>query len=285
MTISHSKITSKQNKREPDLITKNHKEAHNHIKKLVKDKYEIGIILGTGLGGLVKYIEKANAIDYKDIPHFPVSTVESHTGKLIFGKLSGKNVVAMSGRFHFYEGYNHDRVTFPVYVMKLLGVKYLIVSNACGAISTKLEKADLMIMNSHINLHFSSPLHGRRNQPEKRTKYFYHKDLIDLATKVALKNHINVKKGCYASVQGPNLETKAEYRLMQKLGADTVGMSTIPEVLVAKELGINALGLSIITDLGFPDSLKVAELSHILAAASIAEPKLVGLIKNLVSEL
>lgn len=267
------------------MITTKHKEALRHIKKLVNGKYEIGIILGTGLGGLVKYIEKAHAIDYKDIPHFPVSTVESHTGKLIFGKLSGKNVVAMSGRFHFYEGYNHDRVTFPVYVMKLLGIKYLIVSNACGAISTKLEKADLMIMNSHINLHFSTPLFGRRNPPEKRSRHFYHKDLIELATKVALKNHINVKKGCYASVQGPNLETKAEYRLMQKLGADTVGMSTIPEVLVARDLGINALGLSIITDLGFPDSLKVAELAHILEAASIAEPKLVGLIKNLVSEL
>jgi len=267
------------------LINKEHKEAYAQIKKIVKDKYEIGIILGTGLGGLVKHIEKAHSIDYKEIPHFPVSTVESHTGKLIFGRLSGKKVVAMSGRFHFYEGYDHDRVTFPVKVMKLIGIRHLIVSNACGAISTKLDKADLMIMNSHINLHFATPLTGNRNSHNKRSKYFYDKQLIDLATKVALKNNINVKKGCYASVQGPNLETKAEYRLMQRLGADTVGMSTIPEVLVARELGISTLGLSIITDLGFPDTLKVAELSHILESASIAEPKLVGLIKNLVSEL
>lgn len=262
-----------------------HRESHLHIRKTVREKYEIGIILGTGLGGLVKFIEKPRSIDYNDIPHFPVSTVESHTGKLIFGSLSGRKVVAMSGRFHYYEGYSHGHVTFPIPVMKSLGVKYLIVSNACGAVSNKLEKADLMIMNSHINLHFSSPLIGAAVKSAGRSKYFYDHELIKLAEKVALENGINVKKGCYASVQGPNLETKAEYRLMQKIGADTVGMSTIPEVLVANELGIRTLGLSIITDLGFPDTLKVAELRHILASASSAEPKLVTLIKNLVKEL
>lgn len=266
-------------------MKKRHTESYRHIRKILKDDYEIGIILGTGLGGLVKFIEKSHPVEYSDIPNFPVSTVESHSGKLIFGKLSGKNVVAMSGRFHYYEGYDHGTVTYPIPVMKMLGVKYLIVSNACGAVSTKLEKADLMIMNSHINLHFSSPLIGMNSSGKNRSKYFYDRDLIELATKVALKNHINVKKGCYASVQGPNLETKAEYRLMQKLGADTVGMSTIPEVLVAKELGIRTLGLSIITDLGFPDTLRVAELKHILESASQAEPKMVTLIKNLVKEL
>ncbi|MCE1165651.1 MAG: purine-nucleoside phosphorylase [Bacteroidetes bacterium] len=267
------------------MMKKRYTDSYKYIRKTIKDDFEIGIILGTGLGGLVKFIEKPQSVEYSDIPNFPVSTVESHSGKLIFGKLSGKNVVAMSGRFHYYEGYSHNIVTYPIPVMKMLGVKYLIVSNACGAVSTKLEKADLMIMNSHINLHFSSPLIGMNNAGRNGSKYFYDRELIELASKVALKNGINVKKGCYASVQGPNLETKAEYRLMQKIGADTVGMSTIPEVLVAHRLGIRTLGLSIITDLGFPDTLRVAELRHILESASLAEPKMVTLIKNLVKEL
>lgn len=266
-------------------MTNQYKEAVKYIKSIVKEKYDIGIILGTGLGGLVKFIDIKHSIDYKNIPDFPVSTVESHTGKLIFGNLSGKKIIAMSGRFHFYEGYSHQRVTFPVHVLKECGIHTLIVSNACGAISNKLDKADLMIMTSHINLHFTSPLINGNLPLNKNAKFFYDKDLIALAEKIALKNGINIKKGCYASVQGPNLETKAEYRLMQKIGADTVGMSTIPEIIIAHRLGIKGMGLSIITDFGFPDTLKVAMLKDILESAAIAEPKLVNLIKNLVKEL
>jgi len=271
------------------------KTSYDYIRSRTKQKCETGIILGTGLGGLVKHISKSCSIDYKDIPHFPVSTVESHTGKLIFGMLSGKNIVAMQGRFHFYEGYSHDRITYPVYIMKLLGIKYLIVSNACGAVSSKLNKTDLVIMSSHINLHFTTPLIGTNRITGSRkgvklphlksSKYFYDEELIELAEQTALENKIEIKKGTYASVQGPNLETKAEYRMMKILKADTVGMSTIPEALTAKELGIKTLGLSIVTDEGFPDILKVAELKHILEAAAIAEPKMVALIKNLVTKL
>ena len=266
-------------------MNKSHIEAYNYINSISDKKYEVGIILGTGLGGLVKHIEIEHTIDYKDLPDFPISTVESHSGKLILGKLSGKNIMAMSGRFHFYEGYHHQRITFPIHVMRQAGIQHLIVSNACGGISTKLEKADLMIMTSHFNLHFSTPLIGEFKHTDNKSKYFYDKDLIALAERVALKNNINIKKGSYVSVQGPNLETRAEYRLMQKIGADTVGMSTIPEVIVARELGIKTLGLSIITDLGFPDTLKVAMLKDILESASIAEPKMVTLIKKLLIEL
>lgn len=266
-------------------MNNSHTEAYNYINSFSEKNYEVGIILGTGLGGLVKFIDKEHSIDYKDIPGFPVSTVESHTGKLILGSLSGKDVVAMSGRFHYYEGYNPQRITFPIHIMKQLGVKYLIVSNACGGVSTKLEKADLMIMTSHFNLHFSTPLFGAFNQTNSKANDFYDKELIALAEKVALKNNIGIKKGSYVSVQGPNLETRAEYRLMQKIGADTVGMSTIPEVITARELGIRTLGLSIITDLGFPDTLKVAMLEDILESAGIAEPKMVLLIKKLLIEL
>jgi purine-nucleoside phosphorylase len=273
------------NEPEKQIMKIDHKETYKYIKSISDKKYEVGIILGTGLGGLVKYIDKEHSIDYKDIPGFPVSTVESHTGKLILGKLSGKNIIAMSGRFHYYEGYNHRRVTMPLHIFKHAGIKTLIVSNACGAVSTKLEKADLMIMTSHYNMHFSTPLFGEFKHNNKSSKYFYDAELIELAEKVALKNNIIVKKGSYASVQGPNLETKAEYRLMQKIGVDTVGMSTIPEVLVARELGFRTLGLSIITDLGFPDTLRVAMLENILESAAKAEPKMVTLIKKIVKEL
>ncbi|MFA7359684.1 MAG: purine-nucleoside phosphorylase [Candidatus Kapaibacterium sp.] len=261
-----------------------HENAYNFIKEINDNQYEIGIILGTGLGGLVKFIDIEQTLDYRDIPGFPVSTVESHSGKLILGKLSGKNVIAMSGRFHFYEGYNHDLITFPVYVFKYAGVKTIIISNACGAVSNKLNKADLMIMTSHINMQFATPINGNiRN--DGQASFIYDKELIELAERTAIKNNISIKKGSYVSVQGPNLETRAEYRLMQRIGADTVGMSTIPEAIVARELGMRTLGLSIITDLGFPDTLKVAKIKDIIESAAIAEPKLVNLIKKLLIEL
>ncbi len=260
-------------------------EAFDFIRKKFDGRINTGIILGTGLGGLVKYIHQTGSIDYSEIPHFPISTVESHSGKLIFGNLSDHNIIAMQGRFHFYEGYSHDRVTFPVKVMKKVGIRNLIVSNACGAINPKFNRTDLMIMTSHINLHFTSPLIGNNYSVNGEAKYFYDKNLVNLAFETALENNIPVKKGSYASVQGPNLETRAEYRMIKKIGADVVGMSTIPEVLVAKKLGIRVLGLSIITDEGFPDTLKVAKLEHILEAAGKAEPNLVKLIQKIVEKI
>jgi len=259
--------------------------AIKYLKEHTGKKYPIGIILGTGLGGLVKFIKKDFYLDYNKIPDFPVSTVESHSGKLIFGSIANKPVVAMHGRFHFYEGYLHNRVTFPIHIFKNLGVKYLIVSNACGAINTKFKKTDLMIISSHINLHFSSPLIGFRDIKYNSSGHYYSKELIQLAEKVALENNLNVRKGVYASVQGPALETISEYRVMKKIGADVVGMSTIPEVIVAKKLGIKSLGLSIITDEGFPDTVKVARLEDILCAASIAEANLTLLTQKFIEIL
>ncbi len=265
-------------------MTDKHIEAVEFLKPHCKEQYNIGIILGTGLGGLVKDIQIHKKIDYSEIPNFPVSTVESHSGKLIFGSLSGNNIVAMQGRFHYYEGYSMDEVTFPVHVLNSIGVKYLIVSNACGALNPKFKKTDLMIMTSHINLLFDSPLKNK-TKVFSNVKNIYSRRLIEIAEETALENNIAVQKGVYVPVQGPNLETSAEYRMIRKLGGDTVGMSTIPEALTANNLGIEVLGLSIITDKGFPDTLEIAVLKDILEAASIAEPKLTLLIKKFVAKL
>ncbi|MEO8447001.1 MAG: purine-nucleoside phosphorylase [bacterium] len=265
-------------------MTGMHNDAIDYLKKIHPEEYSTGIILGTGLGGLVKDIDVTSTIDYSEIPNFPVSTVESHSGKLIFGKLSGKNIVAMQGRFHFYEGYTMDEVTFPIHIMKSLGVKNIIVSNACGALNPKFKKTDLMIMTSHINLLFDTPLKNKTLQFSSGSN-FYSKKLISLAEETAMENAIPVQKGTYAPVQGPNLETAAEYRMIRKFGGDTVGMSTIPEAMIANNLGMEVLGLSIITDVGFPDTLEVAMLQHILDAAGIAEPKLTLLIRKLVEKL
>ena len=265
-------------------MTGRHYEAVRYLRNLQPDDHPVGIILGTGLGGLVKDIKISSSIDYSDIPNFPVSTVESHSGKLIFGKLSGKNIIAMQGRFHFYEGYSMDEVTFPVQVLKELGVKYLIVSNACGSVNPAFRKTELMIMTSHINLLFDTPLKNKKINFNSGNN-FYSKKLIRLAEETALENEINIQKGTYVPVQGPNLETVTEYRMIRKFGGDTVGMSTIPEALIANNLGMEVLGLSIITDHGFPDTLKVAMLKDILESASIAEPKLTLLIRKLVPKL
>lgn len=265
-------------------MTEKHREAISFLKNRHSEKYRTGIILGTGLGGLVKDIKIKSEIDYSEIPNFPVSTVESHSGKLIFGKLSGKNIVAMQGRFHYYEGYNMHDVTFPIHVLNQIGIRHLIISNACGAMNPAFRKTELMIMTSHINLLFDSPIKSNKFNPKKRSR-IYSKRLIGLAETTATENRIFIQKGTYIPVQGPNLETKAEYRMLRKIGGDTVGMSTIPEALVANELGMEVLGLSIITDEGFPDTLKLAVLKDILEAAGIAEPKLTLLIKKLVAKL
>ncbi len=260
-------------------------ESVEYLKKKIKGNYKVGIILGTGLGGLVKEIQIEEVIEYSTIPNFPVSTVEFHKGNLIFGSLSGVKVIAMQGRFHFYEGYSHSLITFPIHILKRFGVRYLIVSNACGAINPNLKKSDLMIISGHINLHFETPLRGNIKFDSRSSKHFYSRELIALAEKTALENGIPVKKGVYLSVTGPNLETRAEYRALKKMIADAVGMSTIPEIIIAHKLGIDSLGLSIITDEGYPDTLKPANIDEIVKVAGIAEPKLTLLTTKVVEKL
>lgn len=259
------------------------------IRKKTNDDYLVGIILGTGLGGLVKEIEIEHEVDYSELPHFPLSTVESHHGRLIFGKINGKKVVAMQGRFHFYEGYSMQQITYPVRVMKFLGVKTLLVSNACGGMNPDYRKGDLMLMSDHINLLGDNPLIGK-NEDELGPRFPdmsepYSMKLIDLAEKVALENQIKVHKGVYVAVPGPNLETRAEYRFLREIGADVVGMSTVPENIVANHMGIEVLGISIITDECFPDSLQPVNVDEIIAAAMKAEPKMTLIMIEVIKRL
>lgn len=259
------------------------------IRRKTSDTYETGIILGTGLGGLVKDISIEVEIDYADLPHFPLSTVESHNGKLIFGKIGSKNVVAMQGRFHYYEGYSMQEITYPVRVMKFLGVKTLLVSNACGGMNPIYRRGDIMLMVDHINLLGDNPLIGR-NEEELGPRFPdmsepYSLELIELAEKVALEKQIKIQKGVYVAVPGPNFETKAEYRFLRSIGADVVGMSTIPENIVANHMGMKVLGFSIITDECFPDSLKPATLEVVLEAAGKAEPKMTMIMKEVINRI
>lgn len=259
------------------------------IREHTAETYPVGIILGTGLGGLVKEIEERLEIDYADIPHFPLSTVESHQGKLIFGKLGGKNVVAMQGRFHYYEGYTMQQITYPERVMKMLGVNTLLVSNACGGMNPFYRRGDIMLIADHINLLGDNPLIGR-NADEFGPRFpdmseAYSKELIALAERIALENKIHVHKGVFVAVPGPNLETRAEYRFLRGIGADAVGMSTVPECIVANHMGMKVLGISIITDECFPDALKPVSLEEVIAAANEAEPKMSLIMKEVVKSL
>jgi len=270
-------------------LISNINETLEVIRKHTPENYPIGIILGTGLGGLVKDINIKHQIDYEDLPYFPISTVESHNGKLIFGEINGKNVVAMRGRFHFYEGYTMQQITYPVRVMKFLGVEILLVSNACGGMNPDYRKGDVMIMTDHINLLGDNPLIGKNEDklgprfPDMSEPYSL--ELIELAEKVALENKIKIQKGVYVAVSGPNLETKAEYRFLRQTGADVVGMSTIPENIVANHMGMKVLGMSIITDECFPDTLKPVNVEEIIAAAMQAEPKMTLIMKELIKRL
>lgn len=259
------------------------------IRKKTKNDYEIGIVLGTGLGGLVNEIEIEYEFDYEELPHFPLSTVESHRGKLILGKLSGKNVVAMQGRFHFYEGYTMKEITYPIRVMKFLGVKTLVVSNACGGMNPLYKRGDLMLMADHINLLGDNPLIGK-NEDELGPRFpdmseAYSLELLDIAEEVALDNKIKIQKGVYVAVPGPNLETKAEYRFLRAAGADVVGMSTVPENIVANHMGMKVLGLSIITDECFPETLRAVDVKEIIETAMKAEPKLTLLMKEVIKRI
>lgn len=249
---------------------------------------DFGIILGTGLGALVNDIEIAFELDYEKIPNFPVSTVESHKGKLIFGELSGRKVVAMQGRFHYYEGYDMKEVTFPVRVLKLLGIQKLFVSNAAGGVNLNFKIADLMIIEDHIDLTKESPLTGV-NLDDFGVRFPdmsepYERKMIDEALEIAKTNNIPCHEGVYAGVSGPNLETRAEYRYIQRIGGDAVGMSTVPEVLVARHMDLPVFAVSAITDLCDPDNLEKAEISRILAAAFQAEKGMTTIIKGLISK-
>ncbi len=271
-----------------NLIEKIH-ETLNIIRQNTKEEYPVGIILGTGLGGLVKEIEIDHEIDYADLPHFPLSTVESHKGKLIFGTIGNKKVVAMQGRFHYYEGYSMKQITYPVRVMKFLGVKTLLVSNACGGMNPHFKRGDIMLMTDHINLLGDNPLIGK-NIDELGPRFPdmsepYDKELIKFAEDVALENKIKIQKGVYVAVPGPNLETRAEYRFLRATGADVVGMSTIPENIVANHMGMKVLGISIITDECFPDSLKPVDVNEIIATAMNAEPKMTLIMKEVVKRI
>ena len=264
-------------------------ETLSVIQNHTKEKYPIGIILGTGLGGLVKEINVSHQIEYGDLPHFPLSTVESHHGKLIFGTIAGKNIVAMQGRFHFYEGYAMQQITYPVRVMKYLGVKTLLVSNACGGMNPQYRKGDIMLMVDHINLLGDNPLIGK-NEDELGPRFPdmsepYSLELISIAEKVAAENKIKVQKGVYVAVPGPNLETKAEYKFLRETGADVVGMSTIPENIVANHMGMKVLGISIITDECFPETLKPVNVEEIIATAMKAEPKMTLIMKEVIKRL
>ncbi|MDF7822153.1 purine-nucleoside phosphorylase [Runella sp. MFBS21] len=260
--------------------------------KTATDHFEphIGIILGTGLGALVNDINIAYSISYDSIPHFPVSTVESHSGRLIFGTLSGKKVICMQGRFHYYEGYSMQQVTLPVRVMKLLGIELLIVSNAAGGLNPAFSVSDLMIINDHISLFLpENPLRGTElanlgdRFPDMSEPYSL--SLIEKATQILQSKGITSHSGTYASVTGPQLETKAEYRMLRMLGADAVGMSTVPEVIVARHMNLDVFGVSVITDMCIPETLEKAEIHKILAAAAKAEPHMTFLIKSLLAEI
>ncbi len=264
-------------------------EALAFIQSKTSVRPDVLIILGTGLGRLASQIQVETSIPYNEIPHFPVSTVESHAGRLLFGTLGGKKVVAMQGRFHYYEGYSMQQIVFPVRVLKALSVNTLLVSNACGGMNPNFRRGDIMCITDHINLIGDNPLIGANDNelgprfPDMSEPYT--RTLIDLADSVALSKGIKMHHGVYVAVSGPNLETRAEYRFLRQIGGDVVGMSTVPEVITAVHMGMKVFGISVITDECFPDSLKAVEMKEILEAADMAEPKMTSVIMGLLERL
>lgn len=262
-------------------------EATHYIQSQYSTKPQFGIILGTGLGGLVSEIDIEHTIAYKDIPHFPLSTVESHSGQLIFGKLSGKQVVVMQGRFHFYEGYDMKQVTFPVRVMKSLGIEKLFISNAAGGLNPEYKISDLMVIDDHINLMTENPLTGK-NLDDYGVRFPdmsepYDPQLISQALSIAQEHSIPTHKGVYAAVPGPNLETKAEYKMLSIIGADAVGMSTVPENIVARHMELPCFAISVITDLCYEGQIQKVSVEEVIAAAKKAEPGMTLIIKELIA--
>lgn len=264
-------------------------ETTNFIKSVYAGKPEAGIILGSGLGGLVKEIKIEQEIKYGDIPHFPVSTVEGHSGKLIFGELGGKKVVVMSGRFHFYEGYKPQHISYPVRVMKMLGIETLLISNAAGGVNTSFKVGDLMIIHDHISLFIQNPLIGA-NEDTIGTRFPdmsepYDKTLIAKARKIGEENGYGLKEGVYTGLTGPSFETRAEYKLIKVLGGDAVGMSTVQEVIAAVHAGLKVFAVSVITNIGIREEENTMTHEEVLALAKDAEPKLTGLFKQMVSAI
>lgn len=263
-------------------------DARAYIQRKTDDfAPEFGIILGTGLGALVNEIDVQHSLSYADIPHFPVSTVESHSGRLILGMLAGRRVIVMQGRFHYYEGYTMEQVVFPVRVMKLLGVQKLFVSNAAGGLNPAFNKSELMVITDHINLQPNNPLIGK-NLDELGPRFpdmsdVYDEHMVRQAMVIAEDAGIELREGVYVSVPGPMLETPAEYRYLSVIGADAVGMSTVPEVIAARHMGLPVFAVSVITDMCTPDRLKKVKLADILEAAAIAEPRMTMLIRELIA--
>ncbi len=250
---------------------------------------EVGIILGTGLGRVARDVSAENVVSYDEIPHFPVPTVEGHRGRLILGRLSGRPVAVMQGRFHYYEGYDMLQITHPVRVLKALGVHTLIVSNASGGVNPQLRAGDVTVITDHINLTGQNPLRGPNDDSlGPRFPHMhncYDSGLVEQAEAAALRLGFRLPRVVYAWVTGPNLETAAEYRYIRLIGADVVGMSTVPEVIVARHCGLNVLGFSVVTDMGLPDAMTAVSLEDVLKAASEAEPKLTALVREVVAKL
>jgi purine-nucleoside phosphorylase len=264
-------------------------EAATFIQEHFETAPEYLLILGTGLGQLAEEMTVDTVLPYDEIPHFPVSTVESHAGKLLLGRLGGKPVMAMQGRFHYYEGYSMQQIVFPVRVAKALGVQTLLVSNACGGLNPNFQRGDIMLINDHINFLGDNPLMGP-NDPDLGPRFPdmsapYTERLMATAEQAALDLGIKMHQGVYLAVSGPMLETKAEYRYMRQLGADVVGMSTVPEVIAAVHMSMEVLGISVITDECFPDSLQPVSLDDVLEAAAMAEPQLTRVVVEVLKRL
>lgn len=270
-------------------IIKELKESVKFIQKQYKHEPQVGIVLGSGLGKFTDEIEIEKEIAYADIPHFPLSTVEGHKGKLVFGKIGGKTVVAMAGRFHFYEGYEAQDVIFPIRVMKLLGIETLLLSNAAGGVNTEYKVGDIMIIRDHISFFTPNPLIGK-NMEEFGPRFPdmsepYKKHLIQKAKDIAAKNNFDVKEGVYVAVTGPTFETRAEYKLIHILGGDVVGMSTVQEAIVANHMGLQVFAMSVVTDVGLREEDNIITHEEVLEAARHAEPKLATIFKELIAAI
>lgn len=271
------------------MIAKHLEESIAYLKEKGFEAPEVGIVLGTGLGQLVNHLADTVEAHYNQIPYFPLATVEFHTGKLIYGSLGGKKVVVMQGRFHMYEGYDLIDVTYPIRVMHGLGIKYLLISNAAGALHLDFKKGDLMLIEDHLNLQGGSPL-AFKNVGDFGDRFAdmsapYHSGMGKLLKDIALEEKITLKEGVYAAVVGPQLETRAEYRMIKLLGADAVGMSTVPEVIVANHLGLPVAAISVLTDECDPAHLKPVDIAEIIAIAGAAEPKMITLFRKLIERL
>ena len=264
-------------------------EATDYVRSKIRHRPNIGLVMGTGLGDSADSIKEAVSIDYREVPGFPVSTVPSHRGRLISGQMKGKPLLAMQGRFHHYEGYSMKEVTFPIRVMQLLGVKTLILSNASGGINPLFDAGDIMVITDHINLTGGNPLIGP-NVDDWGPRFpdmtlVYDRTLMAMAETAALENNIRVQKGVYVGLQGPSLETRAEIRFLKTIGADAVGLSTIPEVIAAAHGGMAILGLSVITNMNLPDNPKPCQVDEIIATAERAAPRLQAIIKGVIGKL